>query len=196
MKYSATHFVCSFTAPTFLKESIWCTWVNLSTPGIITAFHASKYLFAFYFIFLHNTFCKYLLILMKIFLGIKHRFLDFYIYQGLSLIPIRPVHTNSGLYCIMQLHVGVFHIYSGFDNSPLNRGYYMPTHGCGFYLWVSNSISHEWAKQMCKILSWTRVYYINTCLVKYQLRPFHFNNFNGLKVEYVITKRGRSALLS
>lgn len=151
-----------------------------------------------HFIFFSFTthFVNILLILMKIFLGIKHRFLDFYIYQGLSLIPIRPVHTNSGLYCIMQLHVGVFHIYSGFDNSPLNRGYYMPTHGCGFYLWVSNSISHEWAKQMCKILSWTRVYYINTCPVKYQLRPFHFNNFNGLKVEYVITKRGRSALLS
>lgn len=49
-------YTCAFTVPIFLKESIWCTWVSLSTPGITTAFHASKWPFADYFTFLHKTF--------------------------------------------------------------------------------------------------------------------------------------------
>ena len=40
--------------------------------------------------------------------------------------------------------------------STRHRGYYMTTCGYEFYLWVFNSISHEWAQWMSEISSRTR----------------------------------------
>jgi len=36
-----------------------------------------------------------------------------------------------------------------------DRGYYMPVRGYEFYLWVVNSISHEWMQRTSEISSWT-----------------------------------------
>ena len=56
----------------------------------------------------------------------------------------------------------------------------MPTHGYKFYLWVFNSISHEWVRRASEILSWTQediihihkracniVYYINILMTTF-----------------------------
>ena len=38
----------------------------------------------------------------------------------------------------------------------INGRYYMTVHGYEFYLWVFNSISHEWVQRMSEMLSWSQ----------------------------------------